>query len=541
MHNFAIQSIWDHSKPMQRQSSRDLLPLAPETLIHDALLLNFASGGLDYPPPSNASIVTLIPDAMLLIRVNAVYAWDVRTLLLTSVLFIIQMATSLIVGVLAVSSAQVYPRGSYPVTGCPVSLTANFARFTLVAWVPSIISQATYFLIMLNTLANLIRSLDIGTATSPASASAARPALSPSRLNASSLPPHSVLSDSQGVTARNSGSTQHSAPVSPLPTASSSTSTRNVISSPPTRLSLGSNPPSRSTPSPVIFAQPFSESQAMPYPPRRSEAALSSPKEVRLHSSPHEPGSNIPTPKSSSHVPKQGRVPPEANKGYATSPLSFFYLFSWNRIKQVKRLVPTMIVFISHGGWYFTLGILAKIANVVMIVMFTGPLQSFAIPFMMALYPITVTRIYLSMVYYLHYRVPMKGPRLVASYDGQDFASGFSGDEDDYIDDDYDYDDVVTDDAYNQHGIETTWEIEERLTMGRLRFDERRYDGRGGIPARDKGKDSARDKQLPHRRNSDMRSNRIRGPRLGRITFAVRESLATSSVLDLGFLRDEEF
>lgn len=147
------------------------------------------------------------------------------------------------------------------------------------------------------------------------------------------------------------------------------------------------------------------------------------------------------------------------------------------------------------------------------------------------------------MVQYLHYRVPMKSPRLLASYEGQDFASGYGRDENDYDDGDYDDDDddLIMDNADNRHGVESTWEVEERLTMGRLRFDGSRYVRRGGTSGSDKGREVAKGKQGPSRRNSDMRNSRIRGPRLGRITFAVRESLATSSVLDLGFLRDEEF
>lgn len=142
----------------------------------------------------------------------------------------------------------------------------------------------------------------------------------------------------------------------------------------------------------------------------------------------------------------------------------------------------------------------------------------------------------MSMVQYLHYRVPMKRPRLLASYEGEDFASGYGGDASSYQDEDYDDDneDMVMD---NRHGTESVWEAEERLTLGRLRFDGNRYSRRGG---RDIGRETVKGKQGWSRRNSDARNNRIRGPRLGQITFAVRESLAMSSVLDLGF-RDEEF
>ncbi|KAF4622041.1 hypothetical protein D9613_009151 [Agrocybe pediades] len=106
----------------------------------------------------NTSIITLLPDIMLLIRVNAVYNWDMRTLLFSIFLFIIQMTTSLVAGTLAVdSSTRFIPTGVIP--GCQILLNKPIARFTLVAWIPSILIQFTYFLLIVNTLANLLHGL----------------------------------------------------------------------------------------------------------------------------------------------------------------------------------------------------------------------------------------------------------------------------------------------------------------------------------------------------------------------------------------------
>jgi len=69
---------------------------------------------------------------------------------------------------------------------------------------------------------------------------------------------------------------------------------------------------------------------------------------------------------------------------------------------QVRRLVPTIVAFISHGSCYFLIAIAAKIVNAVVVVSVSGPLQGVGIPMMMALYPVLATRTYLSMVAYLH-------------------------------------------------------------------------------------------------------------------------------------------
>ncbi|PPR01547.1 hypothetical protein CVT24_001858 [Panaeolus cyanescens] len=73
-------------------------------------------------------------------------------------------------------------------------------------------------------------------------------------------------------------------------------------------------------------------------------------------------------------------------------------------LKQVRKLVPTMMVFISHGTYYFFFAILAKIVNAILIVTASGPLREIGIPWIMALYPVLVTKIYLNMVQYLHGR-----------------------------------------------------------------------------------------------------------------------------------------
>ncbi|KDR71736.1 hypothetical protein GALMADRAFT_778216 [Galerina marginata CBS 339.88] len=170
--------------------------------------------------------------------------------------------------------------------------------------------------------------------------------------------------------------------------------------------------------------------------------------------------------------------------------------FSWKALQQVRQLVPTMMVFVGHGGLYFGFAILAKVANAVLLTTQSGPLQAAAIPWMMALYPVLVTRIYLSMVHYLHFGLPMKRPRMLGSYDGPGenyawideegmvFVDGVSGQWDDEAQEE-ETDWVDGDAEYLRPWRTTTLDL---------------------VP--------------------------------GRMTFAARESLATPSILDF---RDEEY
>ncbi|KAJ3507353.1 hypothetical protein NLJ89_g6353 [Agrocybe chaxingu] len=192
---------------------------------------------------SNATAITLLPDAMILIRVNAVYNWSVTTLVLTISLFITQMVTSLVIGFLTVVDAPVIPpmRGLQR-PGCVLAPSLQHSKIALAAWIPSIAVQTIYFILMLKTLLHLMRGLDKKGA---------------SRIN-------------------------------------------------------------------------------------------------------------------------------------------------WENWIEVKRLVPTMVVFIKHGVAYFVFGTLIKVVNAVFLVGTAGPLQMVGVSWMMALYPIVMCRIYLSMVDYLH-------------------------------------------------------------------------------------------------------------------------------------------
>jgi len=69
---------------------------------------------------------------------------------------------------------------------------------------------------------------------------------------------------------------------------------------------------------------------------------------------------------------------------------------------QARRVVPTLVTFISHGSCYFFIAIATKIVNAIVVVNVSGPLRGVGIPIMMALYPVLAARTYLSMVAYLH-------------------------------------------------------------------------------------------------------------------------------------------
>ncbi|KAF9530079.1 hypothetical protein CPB83DRAFT_905628 [Crepidotus variabilis] len=71
---------------------------------------------------------------------------------------------------------------------------------------------------------------------------------------------------------------------------------------------------------------------------------------------------------------------------------------------QVRKLVPTMMIFIRHGIWYFFVGVAAKIFCVVMITATRGPLRLIGIIWIAAIYPTLVARVYLDMVAYLYTR-----------------------------------------------------------------------------------------------------------------------------------------
>ncbi|KAF9039361.1 hypothetical protein BJ165DRAFT_1407555 [Panaeolus papilionaceus] len=203
----------------------------------------------------NATAITLAPDAMILLRINAVYHWDAFVLCLTIGLFATQMVTSLVIGMLIMSSGDIQrPRSALPVPGCSLSFN-HHPKLSLAAWIPSLAAQCIYFILMLITLVHVMRGLDV-----------------------------------------------------------------------------------------------------------------------------------------------RGRASAES-------------------LHQVRKLVPTMMVFISHGTYYFSLkfglmtalslfisAILAKVINAIVVVTASGPLREIGIPWIMALYPVLVTKIYLNMVQYLHGR-----------------------------------------------------------------------------------------------------------------------------------------
>ncbi|KAF8888360.1 hypothetical protein CPB84DRAFT_1749498 [Gymnopilus junonius] len=304
----------------------------------------------------NTSILALLPDVMLLIRVNSVYGWNIR----------IQLATSLVVGILSVTSAPM-PSTSPSIPGCPTSLRRPVAQFTLVAWAPSILSEVTYLILMLNSLAHLMRGLGLDKEATSFS---------------SSLPP--------SIDNSHNHSNQHSNNVT------QSNTTINSNLSVPEPLNEGDN--LLNFPSDVVFNPITSQIETL-------QAIL---------------------------MPAQGS-PQQRNKAEQACLLCahLWTVFSWTALQQVSRLVPTMMVFIGHGWVYFGLAICAKIVNAILVTTQSGPLQAAAIPWMMALLPVVVTRIYLSMVRYLHFGLPMKRPQLLASYDGENYEDyvGFEGDE----------------------------------------------------------------------------------------------------------------
>ncbi|KAF8966815.1 hypothetical protein BDZ97DRAFT_1806594 [Flammula alnicola] len=228
----------------------------------------------------NMAVITLLPDVMILIRINAVYGWRFTTLLSTASLFFVQLITSLGIGFVFVSSAVVLsPARGFSMPGCSTLSFSIHPAFTLAAWIPSIAAQCTYFTLMLASLLGVVRDLDAN------------------------------------------------------------------------------------------------------------------------------------------------RKP------------------SWRSLHQARILIPTMMIFIRHGMFYFFFAIgtfmscltlqsgrsfrlwisfvvpVAKIVNAVIVVSTSGPLQAIGIPWMMALYPVLVTRIYLDMVEYLHAR-PKRTHLLDASAGG---------------------------------------------------------------------------------------------------------------------------
>jgi len=191
----------------------------------------------------NATIITTLPDVMLLIRINAVYGWDHAVLSTCISLIFIQIATGLGIGMLAVLTTGVsHSSIGLPIIGCPLGRPKYHSMITLAAWIPSVGAQGIYFLMMLTTFVHAMQELD-----------------------------------------------------------------------------------------------------------------------------------------------SNGKASAES-------------------LLQVRRLVPTMIAFISRGSCYLFIAIISKIVNAVIVVSVSGPLQGAGIPIMMALYPVLITRMYLSMAAYLFAR-----------------------------------------------------------------------------------------------------------------------------------------
>ncbi|KAF9473212.1 hypothetical protein BDN70DRAFT_997765 [Pholiota conissans] len=188
------------------------------------------------------SVATLLPDIMLLIRINAVYSWRVRCLLATAALFFIQLITSLGIGFVYVSSTTSLPHLGMRITGCVVSTPTLPAAFTLAAWIPSIVAQCIYFALVVTPFVSITCSLD-----------------------------------------------------------------------------------------------------------------------------------------------SNGRL-------------------TWTALRSVSLLIPTIVVFANHGVIYFIITIATKIATAALFLSQSGPLQAVGIPWLIALYPVLIGRLYLAMVEHLHFQ-----------------------------------------------------------------------------------------------------------------------------------------
>ncbi|TFK35828.1 hypothetical protein BDQ12DRAFT_737319 [Crucibulum laeve] len=71
---------------------------------------------------------------------------------------------------------------------------------------------------------------------------------------------------------------------------------------------------------------------------------------------------------------------------------------------QMRRLVPTMVLFVRDGAYYFFLAMLTILVNTILLFKAPGPgpLKNVALPWMMALCPLLATHMYLNMQDFLH-------------------------------------------------------------------------------------------------------------------------------------------
>ncbi|KJA17270.1 hypothetical protein HYPSUDRAFT_46603 [Hypholoma sublateritium FD-334 SS-4] len=249
-----ISVIWDRwNKPRGRHSRRIYVVVRYASVLNLAwfvsvnmstkLSINVCNVWY-YVVVLNTAVVTLLPDIMMLIRINAVYDWTPSYMLLTVILFSIQLTTSLGTGFVYISSSTIIPPGDSHIPGCRITTTSLPPVFTLGAWIPSIVAQCIYFVLMLKTFFSVLCNLDAN-----------------------------------------------------------------------------------------------------------------------------------------------GRP-------------------SWKSLREMRTLIPTMNIFARHGFIYFLLAIAAKIANILILFFLTGPLHGIGIPFIMALYPIMVTRLKLSLGEFLHFIKP---------------------------------------------------------------------------------------------------------------------------------------
>ncbi|KAF8203339.1 hypothetical protein BJ912DRAFT_943645, partial [Pholiota molesta] len=129
-------------------------------IVRYASILNLGCNTWPYIVVITTSVTTLLPDVMLLIRINAVYGWCAPYLLLTGSLFFLQLITSLGIGFVYVSTSTPISLTGLPTPGCLTTAPTLPAAFTLAAWIPSVLALGAYLALVLRPFLSVTCSLD---------------------------------------------------------------------------------------------------------------------------------------------------------------------------------------------------------------------------------------------------------------------------------------------------------------------------------------------------------------------------------------------
>jgi hypothetical protein len=120
------------------------------------LSLSFCKGWLWFVAYSGPVISAAAIDALLILRLHAVYEFNKRLLIFLLCLYIIEFAIVITVATYLLSNTQAFIQSPVLLSGC-LATTAPNTNISLIAWIPNLLVNCTFFVLTIYKFAHLVR------------------------------------------------------------------------------------------------------------------------------------------------------------------------------------------------------------------------------------------------------------------------------------------------------------------------------------------------------------------------------------------------